>query len=134
MNPKHSAKRSNDLDRQIGASLRRLRVARRLTQTDLAEHFGLTFQQVQKYEKGANRLSGSRIVLACRFFGITPNELLGVVHTDRQGQPPDACLELGLTRTGVELAQAFNAIPDQDHRHLLLDVAQALARAEAPAP
>lgn len=57
-------------DRMIGANLRRLRIDAGVTQEQLSEHFGVTFQQVQKYERGQNRLSAARALSAARFLRV----------------------------------------------------------------
>jgi transcriptional regulator with XRE-family HTH domain len=67
----------NFIDRDIGSRLRAYRVSARMNQTDLGKLLGVTFQQIQKYEKGTNRLSGSRFVHACSVLKITPDALLG---------------------------------------------------------
>jgi transcriptional regulator with XRE-family HTH domain len=59
-----SRERVKELDAAAGASLRRLRLAKGMSQTVLGEAVGLTFQQIQKYEKGSNRISISRL---CQF-------------------------------------------------------------------
>lgn len=66
----------SELDKQIGGRLRALRVAKGWSQEKLGDELGLTFQQVQKYEKGTNRISGSRILKVCSLLGTTPNVLL----------------------------------------------------------
>jgi transcriptional regulator with XRE-family HTH domain len=54
-------KKPNPTDRHVGARVRMRRLMLDMTQTDLAEGLGLTFQQVQKYEKGTNRIGASRL-------------------------------------------------------------------------
>lgn len=57
-----SKKRSpHDIDIGVGQTIRTLRIARGISQTDLASTIGVSFQQVQKYEKGTNRVSASRL-------------------------------------------------------------------------
>lgn len=51
----------DEIDRRIGRNIRRLRKARRLSQTRLGMALGVTFQQIQKYESGANRISASAL-------------------------------------------------------------------------
>lgn len=58
-------KRITDLDIVIGRRLREIRCAKRITQTEVAAGSGITFQQIQKYEKGANRITVSRLVRVC---------------------------------------------------------------------
>lgn len=57
---------SHPVDRCVGARLREIRMRAGLSQHDLAEKLGISFQQVQKYEKGANRLSASKLWQACK--------------------------------------------------------------------
>jgi transcriptional regulator with XRE-family HTH domain len=59
-----TTRRVLEADLDIGARLRTARLAAGLTQERLGKKLGITFQQIQKYEKGANRLSGSRLVQA----------------------------------------------------------------------
>ncbi len=63
------------LDAMVGAKIRVFRVHRRISQTDLAEQIGVTFQQVQKYEKGANRIGASRLSRIAAVLGISVGEL-----------------------------------------------------------
>lgn len=57
-------------DRAIGSRLRRLRMSKGISQQRMAEMLGLTFQQVQKYEHGRNRMPFSRAISACRALGV----------------------------------------------------------------
>lgn len=66
-----------ELDKQIGASIRQFRLHRSMSQEALARELGITFQQMQKYEKGMNRVSTSALILICKALGITPKEILG---------------------------------------------------------
>jgi transcriptional regulator with XRE-family HTH domain len=76
MNSKGSrALQQNVVDSYVGQRLRLLRQRRRISQKDLAERIGITFQQVQKYEKGLNRLPASRMLAICFVLDITPNDL-----------------------------------------------------------
>jgi transcriptional regulator with XRE-family HTH domain len=54
-------RKSDPLDAMVGAKVRVFRINRGISQTALAEQLGVTFQQVQKYEKGANRIGASRL-------------------------------------------------------------------------
>lgn len=58
------------LDVHIGARLRDIRAARKVSQSALADQLGLTFQQVQKYEKGLNRLSARSLFEVARFLNV----------------------------------------------------------------
>lgn len=64
---KHSA---DLIDRQVGQNMRRLRALKSMSQEKLGSALGLTFQQVQKYEKGTNRVSASRLVHIARILDV----------------------------------------------------------------
>ena len=65
-------KTTNDLDQRVGERLRSRRLKMGLSQTELGAAVGVTFQQVQKYEKGANRISASRMVQFAEKLGVAP--------------------------------------------------------------
>lgn len=69
-------------DVQIGNNVRVLRNAKGITQQALADTLGITFQQVQKYENGSNRLSGSRIIMVAHALGRAYNDILNIDWTD----------------------------------------------------
>jgi transcriptional regulator with XRE-family HTH domain len=64
-------RRPDPIDMHVGAQLRRLRRIRKVSQQSLAEALGLTFQQVQKYESGYNRISASMMYRACNHLGVS---------------------------------------------------------------
>lgn len=68
------------IDRGIGQRLRAFRLQRKLSQSEVGEALGVTFQQIQKYENGKNRVSGSRLVTICTLLKIKPEQLLGNGH------------------------------------------------------
>ena len=68
-------RKSGPLDAMVGAKIRVFRINRGISQTVLAERIGVTFQQVQKYEKGANRVGASRLAQIASVLGISVGEL-----------------------------------------------------------
>jgi transcriptional regulator with XRE-family HTH domain len=64
------------IDVMVGLRLRDFRKAKGYSQSDLAVKLGVTFQQVQKYERGANRISASMLVKAAKAIGVSPGQLL----------------------------------------------------------
>jgi transcriptional regulator with XRE-family HTH domain len=73
---KRKAKGPHPIDVAMGRVLRRARQSVGFSQTDLARASGVTFQQVQKYEKGTNRISVSRLVMLGNALGVEPPELV----------------------------------------------------------
>jgi transcriptional regulator with XRE-family HTH domain len=106
------------LDLAIGARLRARRRALGLSQSELARKLGVSFQQVQKYESGANRLAASTLVAAAQALEINPACLLGA---DPPLSKDEAELLRALSRPGaLEVLQAFNAIADPHMRSAVL--------------
>src|SRR3954466_12235000 len=70
-----AARKSGPLDAMVGSKIRMFRINRGMSQTALAERVGVSFQQVQKYEKGANRVGASRLSQIASVLGITVGEL-----------------------------------------------------------
>lgn len=64
---------ANDVDAYVGKRLKILRREHDLSQSELGSHVFVTFQQIQKYEKGQNRISVSRLWKFCEFFNVGPN-------------------------------------------------------------
>jgi transcriptional regulator with XRE-family HTH domain len=74
---KPTEKVTSDIDKTIGHRLRAFRPAAKMSQTDLGNILGVTFQQIQKYENGKNRLSGSRLIQAAAALNVVPGDILG---------------------------------------------------------
>lgn len=113
------------LDIEIGRNLRNLRQARGFTQNKLAEALGLTFQQVQKYETAANRISASRLIDIARVLEIDLSELLPSAEITKSKADPVLAKQTNL------LFSLFTAIPDKRLRQSILKLVKSIA--EAPA-
>ena len=68
-------RKSGPLDAMVGARIRMFRINRGMSQTTLAERIGVSFQQVQKYELGANRVGASRLSQIASVLGVSVGEL-----------------------------------------------------------
>jgi transcriptional regulator with XRE-family HTH domain len=77
-------KKPNPIDIHVGSRIRLRRNMLGMSQEKLGESLGITFQQIQKYEKGANRLSGSRLVQAAEAVGVTPAYFFGTNERKRE--------------------------------------------------
>jgi transcriptional regulator with XRE-family HTH domain len=73
------------IDDAVGARVRQFRLRKGLSQTTLADALGITFQQVQKYEKGTNAIATARLPMLCDVLGIAPNDLYGDLFKRRRG-------------------------------------------------
>ena len=114
------------LDREIGARVRRARKERGLTQTQLGESLNVSFQQVQKYERGTNRISSSALVLIARVLDVSPHELLGSDGV----KGSDIDWDLFTVEGADELLRIYRSIPNPRLRRVVLQLARDLASAE----
>lgn len=106
-----------------GANVRRIRQLRHMSQERLGEALGITFQQIQKYEKGTNRISISRAMMICRALSCTIEDIFAGI--DETGA---SALQLpAYSRQAVRLAECFDKIGDERQRHHLLRLAETLA-------
>lgn len=95
-------------DIQVGSNIRRLRALRGMSQETLGDALGITFQQIQKYEKGTNRVSASRLVRMAEVFAVRIDVLFeGVGATADDGGVLPA-----ISREAILLATDFETIAD----------------------
>lgn len=113
------------LDVALGARIRRYRKARRISQEQLADAVGVTFQQIQKYERGANRVSFSRLAQIAAALQTPIAELIGGL--DGTGEGTGLRLDAIGTPGAIELLEAFAAIEDEGVRRSILALVQDIA-------
>src|SRR5690606_18203625 len=111
----------------VGARIRLRRKTLGITQSELAEALRLTFQQVQKYERGVNRVSASVLVKIARRLDCSVSFLLG---EDGGGEAEAISPAVMVTPGAVELLETYAKIGDRRARAALLSVARALAASE----
>ena len=117
------ADKADQIDLVVGAHLRLIRKARGMSQEQLAEKLGISFQQIQKYERGANRISASRLKHAADALRVSVAEFFG------QDIPSEPSIEQlhDLSATGApELLSRFGAMQSSEVRASLLTLARAL--------
>jgi transcriptional regulator with XRE-family HTH domain len=126
----------NPVDVHVGDRIRRRRRALGISQDKLAESLGLTFQQVQKYERGANRVSASKLYQIARalqasipyfFDGLPDPARVGGVGEDA---PAAFAHELPLTPEEREFATWLSRIESRRVRKRLLELARSLAEGD----
>ncbi|MBD3677876.1 MAG: helix-turn-helix transcriptional regulator [Rhodobacteraceae bacterium] len=118
------------IDEFIGKNIRKRRIHLGMTQTDLANAIGVTFQQVQKYESGFNRVSSSRLwEIACALKTSVSSffEGLGGVGTDVSDRTDFG--DLADRPEARALIQKFRKLP-QEQRRALLNLAKSLEAAD----
>ena len=115
------------VDLHVGAAVRARRMTQGYSQSDLGRALGLSFQQVQKYERGTNRISGSMLYRIARFLEAQPGDFFPLVAAvDPAGLDPIA--GLAATRGGADLAAAFIQL-DAPQRASVVNIARAIADA-----
>lgn len=94
-------------DIETGKRIRAARLAVPMSQADLGDKLGVSFQQVQKYEKGVNRIGSGRMVQIAQAVGVPVDQLMGV---DKAARPEPATLTMMASNDGAKLARIFNGI------------------------
>jgi transcriptional regulator with XRE-family HTH domain len=121
----------NPIDRHVGLRIRMRRKELGISQERLAESIGLTFQQVQKYERAANRVSASKLWEMSRALSTSISyfyEGLGeAVEAPGSNIPRETMQEFLLTAEGIELAALFPKITKSRVRRKVLDLVRAMA-------
>ncbi len=124
---------SNPLDIALGARIRVRRKSLGLSQDDLAVQVGLTFQQIQKYERGANRVSFSRLVEIARTLKCRVQDLIGDLDVEGDVSDQVAAEAVQLKETGaLELIRAYSTIRSAGRRRVVVNLAQTLAKEDEP--
>lgn len=119
-----SGKRVTADDAAIGRRVRGRRLERGLSQTAVAEMVGVTFQQLQKYEKGVNRISSTMLVRLAGALEAHPVYLLGLATAAPETSLAERMIA---TRQGCAMATFWLRIGSASKRQALLDTAQLLA-------
>jgi transcriptional regulator with XRE-family HTH domain len=126
-----SVKRPDPVDIEVGHRIRIERLARGLSQTALANQLGVTFQQVQKYEKGVNRVGAGRLTKIAEVLGIEVGAFFGA----KDAADAAAAKERGessplklLTVAGAfRLLRAYGEIEDSNLRRAIVDLVEQIS-------
>lgn len=121
---------SHPIDEHVGMRIRQRRWMLGMTQQQLAAQVGIKFQQIQKYETGANRVSASRLWAIAQTLGVAVGYFFEGIEANEEGpdsKPSNAEVQLN-QREAQELLRAYYAIPAPQRRHLL-DLARAMSTA-----
>lgn len=119
----------NPIDRHVGLRIRMRRKELGVSQEKLAESIGLTFQQVQKYERAANRVSASKLWEMARALNTSVAyfyEGLGGETSPGSNLPKEEVQDFLLTAEGMELAAAFPRISEPRVRRKILELVRAM--------
>jgi transcriptional regulator with XRE-family HTH domain len=135
------SRRANPMDVHVGSRVRLRRMLLGMSQERLGEHLGLTFQQVQKYEKGVNRIGASRLFDLAKVLGVPVQFFYDEAplgdHHAANGAPGFAdkpgesyVVEFLGSREGLELNKAFSRITDPKVRRSIVDLVKSIAGEE----
>ena len=132
-----SSRRPNPIDIHVGSRVRFRRMLLGMSQEKLGEKLGLTFQQVQKYEKGINRIGASRLFDLAQVLGVSVQFFYeeAPASEPKQGTPdvvaeqPDehSIVAFLRSRDGLELNKAFVRISDAKARRAIVELVRSLA-------
>jgi len=132
-----SSRRPNPIDIHVGSRVRFRRMLLGMSQEKLGEKLGLTFQQVQKYEKGINRIGASRLFDLAQVLGVpvqffyeeAPSGESSQLVPDGFAEKPaeNSIVEFLRSRDGLELNKAFVRISDAKARRAIVDLVRSLA-------
>lgn len=137
-------KEPNPIDVHVGSRVRLRRLLVGMSQEKLGEQLGLTFQQVQKYEKGTNRIGASRLYEVSRILNVpvqyfyeemADNDALapGGDQAFAEGDSAPFVMDFVSSSEGLQLNRAFVEIRDPGVRRGIVDMLKALAKSQAPA-
>jgi transcriptional regulator with XRE-family HTH domain len=127
-------KAPNPIDKHVGSRVRMRRMMLAMSQEKLGDALGLTFQQVQKYEKGTNRIGASRLqqishilqVPVAFFFEGAPN-LHGTTEGMKDAPSPAYVSDFLATSEGLSLTKAFMRIKEPKLRRRIVDLVEEIA-------
>src|SRR5438445_13777048 len=116
-------------DVEVGQRIRARRMAKGMSQTQLGNLLGVTFQQVQKYEKGVNRVGAGRLVRVAEALEVSVSFFFGA--TDAGGMDTREILGFLDTAYSLRLLRAFSRIPASEVQRAVVDLVESIA---PPAP
>jgi transcriptional regulator with XRE-family HTH domain len=129
-------KKPHPIDVHVGRRVKMRRMLVGMSQEKLGEQLGLTFQQVQKYEKGANRIGASRLWDLSRILEVPPRYFFEGARAATgqaaegftESAQPDYVLDFVQSSEGVQLIKAFIQIKDENVRRGIVNLAKTLAK------
>lgn len=130
-------KKPNPVDVHVGSRVRLRRTMLGMSQEKLGESLGITFQQIQKYEKGSNRVGASRLQRISEVLNVPVSYFFDDLAGAGTGSPglrepsgPDYVVDFLSTAEGLQLNRAFVKITDPKVRRRIIDLVRSLGDAE----
>lgn len=130
-----SIKRPDPVDVEVGHRIRIQRLAKGLSQTALANQLGVTFQQVQKYEKGVNRVGAGRLTKIAEVLGVPVGTFFNgsqeIAEIDTDGHDDVSPLKLLTAPGAFRLLRAYATIEDGGLRQSIVGLVEQVAERKA---
>ena len=127
---KVATRETNEIDKFVGERIRLYRVMLGINQQKLAKDLGVTFQQLQKYERGENRIGAGRILTVANALGIPITFLLDqdALEQQKSGAPAPQSEGPEAARDAYSIGRAFAQITDPEVRRSITTLVQSLAQ------
>lgn len=131
--PPMTKKSPNPIDKHVGSRVRMRRMMIGMSQEKLGESLGITFQQIQKYEKGTNRIGASRLQNISSVLGVAVSFFFDGAPSSTnaegfaEGSSPAYVADFLATSEGLALTRAFTRIQNSKVRRRIVDLVEALA-------
>ena len=125
-------KRTNDIDLYVAKRLRELRLMSGISQQELGKYLGVSFQQVQKYENGSNRVSSSRLFLVSKILGVDPSYFfegleLNEDYTLKKVMTPE---DAAVTRKAAKFNKTLQKLDESPVRAKMMGLIKAISEQE----
>ena len=121
-------RRADQVDVRVGKRVRSYRLSKGMSQTTLGEKVGVTFQQIQKYESGANRIGSGRLKRISTVLGLPIVALFGEDESSGDRAVDTVLTEVLSQPDATRLMRAFDAIKDRKQRRALVLLAESMGR------
>ena len=123
---------ANIVDAVVGSNLRMMRISVKMSQTTLADQVGVTFQQIQKYEKGSNRIGASRMWRFCEIFCCEPGAFfVGLTESKKSVAfakvPPTDRTDFFQHPRGAAMAKAFLSLGNPEVEKQIIAMCRTLS-------
>lgn len=110
----------NPIDRYVGSRVRMCRLRMKMSQEKLADALGLTFQQVQKYENGTNRMGASRLATIATTLNVEVAYFFEGLSPSPNGDRSDAMTDFMASADGIAISNAFTRLPVKQRRNVVM--------------
>jgi transcriptional regulator with XRE-family HTH domain len=122
-----AGKAANEVDAAVGARIRNLRLRNKLSQEEVGRRLSVSFQQVQKYEKGANRVGASRLSELAKIFDVPIGTFFSEAKPAK-APPKSQTIDQLTVRNEIRLLEAYQSMRDRRLQSAFVVLAEELAR------